>query len=85
MNDLAASILKEMIGRYGVSLINDPIRCEGLLRDSCGKCTREIFVLIHALRQKIPFDLLEPRHAHGELAGRQHLGNHELVDRALVG
>ncbi len=63
MNDLAAEILKTMVGRYGVTLAQDPVRCEGLLRDSCSKCSREIFVLVHAIRQKIPSDLLEPRHA----------------------
>ena len=62
MNELAAEILTAMIERYGVGLARDPVRCEGLLRDSC-RCNREIFVLIHAIRQKVPADLLEPRHA----------------------
>ena len=63
MNDSPRTILKEMVDRYGSSLAQDPARCEGLLRDSCSKCSREIFVLVNAARQRIPADLLAPRHA----------------------
>jgi hypothetical protein len=51
------------VARYGVSVAHDPNRCEGLLRDTCGKCNREIFVLVQAVRQKVPSDLLAPRHS----------------------
>ena len=63
MNDLPRAVLKDIIGRYGSSLAQDPIRCEGLLRDSCSKCSREIFVLVNAARQRVPADLIAPRHA----------------------
>ena len=61
MNDLPRAILKDMIRRYGSSLAQDPVRCEGILRDSCSKCHREIFVLVNASRQRIPADLTAPR------------------------
>jgi hypothetical protein len=63
MNDLPREILKDMVGRYGRSLAQDPARVEGLLRDSCSKCYREIFVLVNAARQRVPADLVAPRHA----------------------
>jgi HEAT repeat protein len=63
MDDRPRTILKDLISRYGVSLATDPLRTEGLLRDTCGTCHREIFVLVNAVRQKVPADLLVPRHS----------------------
>ena len=62
MNDKAAKILISLVARYGTSLASDPLRCEGLLRDTCSRCGREIFVLVNAVRQQVPADLLAPRH-----------------------
>lgn len=62
MNDLARTTLVRLVARYGVSLAHDPNRCEGLLRDTCPQCGREIFVLTHAVRQHVTDDLLVPRH-----------------------
>ncbi|MDD1703036.1 MAG: HEAT repeat domain-containing protein [Methanoregula sp.] len=62
MNESARTILKNLIARYGVSLADDPLRCEGLLRDTCPMCSREIFVLVNAARLHVPKDLLVPRH-----------------------
>lgn len=61
MNNDSKQILKELVGRYGVSIAQDPLRCEGMLRDRCSKCNREIFVLVNAIRQRVPSDLLSPR------------------------
>jgi hypothetical protein len=61
MNDLPRTILKDLVRCYGLSLIGDALRTEGLLRDTCGEHPREIFVLVHALRQQIPADLLACR------------------------
>jgi hypothetical protein len=44
-------------------MAQDPLRIEGILRDTCGSCNREIFVLVNTARQKIPADLLAPRHS----------------------
>jgi HEAT repeat protein len=63
MDDRPRMVLKELIGRYGVSLTTDPRRTEGLLRDTCGSYPREIFVLVNAARQNVPADLLLPRHS----------------------
>jgi hypothetical protein len=62
MNDSARTTLASLISRYGVSVAHDPNRCEGLLRDTCPQCSREIFVLVHAVRQHVTEDLLAPRH-----------------------
>ncbi|MGD0534255.1 MAG: HEAT repeat domain-containing protein [Methanoregula sp.] len=62
MNDSARTTLKRLVGRYGISVAHDANRCEGLLRDTCPQCSREIFVLTNAVRQHVTDDLLAPRH-----------------------
>ena len=56
-------ILRDLVRRFGTALATDPLRTEGLLRDSCGTYPREIFVLVNAARQNVPADLLVPRHS----------------------
>jgi HEAT repeat protein len=63
MDERPRKILKDLVKRYGRSLATDPLRTEGLLRDTCGTYHREIFVLVNAVRQKVPADLLAPRHS----------------------
>jgi hypothetical protein len=63
MDDRPRAILRDLVSRYGISLATDPLRTEGLLRDTCGTYHREIFVLVNAVRQKVPADLLAPRHS----------------------
>lgn len=58
MNNIPRRKLCEIINRYGTSLCYDPIRCEGLLRDFCGQYGKEIFVILGAVREKVPSDLL---------------------------
>ncbi|HVP96144.1 HEAT repeat domain-containing protein [Methanoregula sp.] len=62
MNDTARTMLARLVALYGVSIAHDANRCEGLLRDTCPECSREIFVLVHAVRQHVTDDLLTPRH-----------------------
>lgn len=62
MNEQAARTIKSLVARYGTSVALDPLRCEGLLRDTCPRCNREIFVLVNAVRQQVTADLLAPRH-----------------------
>ena len=62
MNDIARTMLARLVSLYGVSIAHDANRCEGLLRDTCPECSREIFVLVHAVRQHVTDDLLTPRH-----------------------
>jgi HEAT repeat protein len=63
MDDRPRMVLRDLVIKYGNSLGTDPFRTEGLLRDTCGAYPREIFVLVNAARQKIPADLLVPRHS----------------------
>ena len=63
MNNEPARILASLVARYGTTLAYDPLRCEGLLRDTCSRSNREIFVLVNTVRQQVPADLLNPRHS----------------------
>ncbi|AGA89452.1 Protein of unknown function (DUF1566) [Thioflavicoccus mobilis 8321] len=58
MNELPRQKLRDLILYYGRSLCEDPRRCEALLRDQCGEHKREIAVLMAALRDQVPRDLL---------------------------
>jgi hypothetical protein len=58
MNDLPKQKLREIIVQYGRALCDDPQRCEALLRDFCGQYRKEISVLVSALRERVPADLL---------------------------
>jgi Right handed beta helix region len=60
MNDFPRQKLREVVARHGRSVINEPRRCEGLLRDYCGAYRREIAVLISALEERVAADLLAP-------------------------
>jgi hypothetical protein len=52
-------VLAELVVRYGSSLSHDPRRCEALLRDMCGdQHKRQIFVLVSAVREQVPSDLI---------------------------
>src|SRR5439155_10842512 len=57
MDDLPRQKLREIIAKYGTSLCDDPLRCEGLLRDLCPKDRRKVNVLINALRERVPTEL----------------------------
>lgn len=59
MNNFPRKKLCELIKIYGKSLCDDPLRCEGLLRDFCGKYKTEIFILVSALGERVPADLLK--------------------------
>ncbi|HEX8747168.1 MAG TPA: right-handed parallel beta-helix repeat-containing protein [Pyrinomonadaceae bacterium] len=58
MNDLPREKLRDIVARHGRALIEDPRRCEGLLRDYCGEYRREVSVLVMALEERVPADLL---------------------------
>lgn len=50
--------LAGIISRYGREIVTDPRRCEGLLRDICGSCEREIFILTSVQKKHVPEELL---------------------------
>ncbi len=58
MNDLPRQKLGEIVRKHGVSVVDNPRRCEGLLRDYCGKFRREVSVLTMALEERVALDLL---------------------------
>ena len=49
--------LKEIIARTGDDLLQDPDRCEGLLKDHCGPHRKEISALVGALEERVPLEL----------------------------
>lgn len=60
MNNSVRQTLSEIINKYGLSLADDPRRCEALLRDLCGQYKKEINVLVGALRERVAVDLMAP-------------------------
>jgi hypothetical protein len=58
MNNIPREKLREIIERHGRSVIEETRRCEGLLRDYCGQYRREVSVLVMALEERVPLDLL---------------------------
>ncbi|HZI17072.1 MAG TPA: right-handed parallel beta-helix repeat-containing protein [Pyrinomonadaceae bacterium] len=58
MNDQPRQKLREIIARHGPSVIRDARRCEGLLRDYSAAHRREVSVLVSALEEHVPGDLL---------------------------
>jgi hypothetical protein len=60
MNDLARDTLQDIVRSHGLDIIKYPDRCEGLLRDHCADCRLEISVLVGALKERVPAELLKP-------------------------
>jgi hypothetical protein len=46
INPVPKQILKDIISQYGLSIIEEPQRCKGLLLDLCGNCKKEIKVIL---------------------------------------
>ncbi|MEJ7709402.1 MAG: hypothetical protein WKF84_05975 [Pyrinomonadaceae bacterium] len=61
MNELPRRILCELVARHGKSVIREPRRVEGLLRDYCGTHRREISALVTAMEERVASDLLALR------------------------
>jgi hypothetical protein len=58
MDNIPRQKLREIILQYGRSLCDDPKRCEAFLQDFCGRYRKEVSVLIIALKERVPADLL---------------------------
>jgi nitrous oxidase accessory protein NosD len=58
MNGVPRQKLCEIVARHGRSVIEDPRRCEGLLRDYCGEYRREISALVGAVEEHAAADML---------------------------
>ena len=50
--------LRRLLTDYGPALLEDPARVHALLADLSGSCFRERFLLVHALQEHIPAELL---------------------------
>lgn len=57
MNNEARLKLREIVDKYGQSVVNDPRRAKALLLDLCGQHRREIFVLNAAQEEHVANDL----------------------------
>ena len=58
MSDNARQKLIDLVARFGHELSEDPRRCEGLLRDVCFDQKREILILVTAIKEGVPQELL---------------------------
>jgi hypothetical protein len=58
MNNLPRQMLRRIIEKYGNEICSDARRCESLLNDLCGEYRREINVLVNAIEERVPLDLL---------------------------
>ncbi|MCA1618380.1 MAG: right-handed parallel beta-helix repeat-containing protein [Acidobacteria bacterium] len=58
MNDQPRQKLREIVARHGQTVVHDARRCEGLLRDYSAGHRREVSVLLSALEEHVPQDLL---------------------------
>jgi hypothetical protein len=58
MNEQPRRKLREIIERHGRAVVEDVRRCEGLLRDYSGEHRREVSVLVSALEERVPQELL---------------------------
>lgn len=58
MNDQPRQKLREIVARHGQSVVQDARRCEGLLKDYAAQYRREVSVLVSALEEHVPLDLL---------------------------
>ncbi|WP_289059757.1 SUMF1/EgtB/PvdO family nonheme iron enzyme [uncultured Mesotoga sp.] len=57
MKQEARKQLNEIVKRYGIEILNEPKKVEGLLRDFCGDCKKEIFSIVSALKEGVANDL----------------------------
>ena len=58
MSDNARQKLIDLVARFGHELSEDPKRCEGLLRDVCFDQKKEILILVTAIKEGVPQELL---------------------------
>jgi hypothetical protein len=57
VSSIPSEKLKEILEKNGDSLLTNPGRCEGLLKDHCGAHRREISALVGALEERVPMEL----------------------------
>jgi hypothetical protein len=85
MNATVQTKLRQIVAQYGISVIDDPLRCQGLLNDLCPMCKREVNSLILVLKEGVPLELIKaggstPRKAVASRLIRQIVDNHGLSE-----
>jgi hypothetical protein len=58
MNDLPRQKLVELLAKQGPKVYEDPQRCRALLREQCGAFKGEIKLLVDAITEQVPAELL---------------------------
>jgi WD40 repeat protein len=58
LDELVTQKLSEILSKHGRPPLTDAKLCENLLKDYCGEYKEEIALLVFAVRQRIPSDLL---------------------------
>jgi nitrous oxidase accessory protein NosD len=89
MNEQPRQKLQEIVERHGQTIARDARRCEGLLRDYSAAHRREVSVLVSALEEHVPDDLLgapagAPRTALLKRLARRLSDNRALSEPAAV-
>jgi hypothetical protein len=59
MDDIVRQKLKDIIYKFGKVIVEDSVKCEGLLRDLISEYKREANLLILTLKEDIPIELLK--------------------------
>ncbi|MCS6851779.1 MAG: hypothetical protein NZ700_11495 [Gemmataceae bacterium] len=58
LSDVPRQRLRDLLSQYGRSICEQPARLEKLLKDLCGECRREVFVLMSAVHAGVVAELL---------------------------
>lgn len=58
MNGFVRQQLRAIVARHGISICEDPLRCQGLLRDACYQYPREVNLIVAALQGGVPQGIL---------------------------
>lgn len=59
MENKIIAILKKQIVKHGLSLLDNPIKLSGLLKDHCGDSKKEINLILFAQKEKVPQELIK--------------------------
>jgi hypothetical protein len=83
MNDLPQDQLNQLLSTHGQQLPEDPQRCEALLRDTFPSYPREVSLLVNALKQGVPQELLSSHNKIPFEVTRSRL-THKLTENLFV-
>ncbi len=80
MNATVQTTLRRIVAQYGMTVIDDPLRCQGLLNDMCPMSKREVNSLVLVLKEGVPIELIRagrsaPRQAVASRLVRQVVDN----------